>query len=99
MDDLYKILITIKDDLPIVVKEFDEETTLDDVIQWMKENKKECYIDRDSYFDVSLKDALKLNVDVWLVAGRIVDNDENYIVAIKLERKQIDRDNAPIKVK
>lgn len=100
MDEEYRILLTIKDDLPIVVKCFSSDTTLVEAVNWMKENRKECHIEDHINLDELLENAFKLNVDVWLPVGRLIDQDGiGYIIALKFERKQADRDNAQIKVK
>lgn len=91
MDDRYRILLTIKDDLPFVVKEFEPETTLDEAIQWMKDNRKELYISNNDWFERVLSPSLKYQADQFLPCGRLVDsNGVRHIIMIKLERKQSD---------
>lgn len=100
MDERYRIILTIKDDLPFVAKEFEPETTLDEAIQWMKDNRKELYISTNDWFERVLDGALKFSTDTFLPVGRILDQKgERHFVFLKLDRKQADHDHAPIKVK
>lgn len=91
MDERYRILLTIKDDLPFVAKEFEPETTLDEAINWMKENRKELHISTNDWFDRVLSPSLKYQADQFLPVSRIIDqNGDRHIIMIKLERKQSD---------
>ncbi len=99
MDERYRIILTIKDDLPFVAKEFEPETTLDEAIQWMKDNRKELYISTNDWFERVLDGALKFSTDTFLPVGRILDqNGERHFVFLKLDRKQADHDQAEIQV-
>ena len=91
MDERYRIILTIKDDLPFVAKEFEPETTLDEAINWMKENRKELHICTNDWFERVLSPSLKYQADQFLPVGRIIDqNGDRHIIMIKLERKQSD---------
>ncbi len=100
MDERYRIILTIKDDLPFVAKEFEPETTLDEAIQWMKDNRKELHICTNDWFERVLSPSLNYQNDQFLPRSRLLDsNGDRHIIMIKLERKQSDIINAknPIK--
>lgn len=91
MDERYRIILTIKNDLPFVAKEFEPETTLDEAIQWMKDNRKELHICTNDWFDRILSPSLKYQADQFLPCSRLLDsNGDRHIIMIKLERKQSD---------
>lgn len=95
MDDLYKILLTIKDDLPIVVKEFEAQDTIDTVIEWVKNNKKAINISMNDWIERIFIPSLNHKHDQFLPVGRLIDtNGTCHIIMFKLERKDVDIVNA-----